>query len=331
MNHTQMAARVGLFFLIGVALIWVTFEALHNGNFERKHGYTVLAPFATLKDLKAGDEVRMAGVKIGSVEITRLAEGRAEAVLRIESETKIPKDAVASIAMSGLIGTNYISFTLGNAANGIVPPNGTVTTKEAADINDILADLGSLGQDLKGTLGQLGQTLGPGKDGQGGLFQKLDKLVTENSDKVTATMDNLQDITLKIRNGQGTIGKLVNDPSAYNEIAGTLVEIRNAADQAKIFMTNSQAIVDQIKSGKGAVGMLLYDEETGNNIKITTRNLRDVSAKLDNPNSSFGQLISSDSLVRDAQATMRKVDQAVDSVSDSGPITAVGVVAKGLF
>jgi phospholipid/cholesterol/gamma-HCH transport system substrate-binding protein len=333
MNHNQMTARVALFFFIGVALIWVTFEALHNGGFEKGKGYRVYAPFASVKELKPGDDVRMAGVKIGSVETTRLAADgtHAEAVLRISPPYKIATDSTGSIAMAGLLGTNYVAFDLGHPERGTVPENGSVHTRESADINQIMSDIGSLGQDLKGTLSQVGQALGPGPDGQGGLFQKIDKLVTENSTKVSATMDNLQDITRKIRSGEGTLGKLVNDPSAYNDLRSTMAEIRGAADQAKLFVANTQGIIDQIKSGKGAVGTLLYDEETGSNLKIVAKNLREVSDKMNNPNSSFGQLITSDALVKDAQSTLRKVDRAVDSMSDQGPITAVGVVANALF
>lgn len=331
MNHAQMTARVGLFFIIGVALIWITFEALHDGRFEKKRGYTVIAPFKTLKELKHGDEVRMAGVTIGTVDKTRLADGRAEAILAIESDYKIPLDSTGTIAMAGLIGTNYVSFDIGTPSKGTVEPGGTVRTKDAADLNQIMADLGSLGQDLKGALGQIGTAMGPGSDGQGGLFQKIDRLVTENSSKISTTLTNVQEITGKIRNGEGTIGKLVNDPGAYNELTSTLAEIRAAADQAKLFVSNTQGIIDQVKSGKGTLGTLLYDEEAGTNIKFVTKNLRELSEKLNNPNSSFGQLITSDALVRDAQATMRKVDRAVDGLSDSGPISAVGVVAKSLF
>lgn len=331
MNHSQMTARVGLFFIIGLALIWVTFEALHNGRFEKRKGYTVVAPFSTLKELKPGDDVRLAGVKIGSVDSTRLAEGRAEAVLRINPEVKIPLDSTGVISMAGLIGTNYVSFDIGHPANGTVEPGGTVRTKDAADLNTIMADIGSLGKDFKNALGQIGGALGSSPDGQPGLFQKLDKLVTENSSKVSTTLSNLEDITTKIKNGEGTIGKLVNDPAAYNELNSTLAEIRGAATEAKTFVANAQGIVDQVKSGKGTIGALVYDEEAGNNIKITSKNLRELSEKLNNPNSSFGQLITNDNLVRDAQSTLRKVDRAVDGMSDQGPITAVGVVANALF
>jgi phospholipid/cholesterol/gamma-HCH transport system substrate-binding protein len=273
----------------------------------------------------------MAGVKIGAVADTRLGNARAEAVLRINPEIKIARDATATISMAGLIGTNYVSLDLGHPNAGVISPGEELHTKDAADFNQIISDLGSLGQDVKATLGQIGQAMGSGPDGKGGLFQKLDRLVTDNSEKISATMGNLEDITAKIRNGQGTLGKLVNDTSAHDQLTSTLGEIQAAASQAKVFIANTQGLLDQVKSGKGTVGTLLYDEESGNNIKVVAKNLRELSEKLNNPNSTFGQLISSDNLIRDAQSTMRKVDRAVDGMADQGPITAVGVVAGRLF
>jgi len=331
MNNTQMTARVGLFFAIGIVLIYVTFESLRGNSINRTKGYTVVAGFPTLKELKAGDEVRMAGVKIGAVEVTRLASGRAEAVLRILPETHIAKDSVATIAMAGLIGTNYVSLDLGHPDNGTVPAGGELLTRTAPDLNQIMSDLGGLGQDLKGALANISQAFSGGADGKGGLLSKLDRLVSENSEKINATMANLEAITTKINQGQGTLGKLVNDPAAYDQLLATVNEIKGAAADARVFLTNTQGIIDQVKSGKGTLGTLVYDEEAGNNIKLVTKNLRDLSEKLNNPNSSFGQLITNDQLIRDAQATLRKVDSAVDGLGDSGPISAVGVVAGKLF
>jgi phospholipid/cholesterol/gamma-HCH transport system substrate-binding protein len=331
MNNTQMSARVGLFFAIGVVLIWVTYDALRGNSINRKHGYTIVAGFPTLKELKGGDEVRMAGVKIGTVEVTRLASARAEAVLRILPEMRIPKDSVATISMAGLIGTNYVSINLGHPELGTIPEGGEMLTRTAPDLNQIMSDLGDLGQDLKGALANISQAFSGGADGKGGLLSKLDKLVSENSEKINATMANLEDITAKIKNGQGTIGKLVNDPAAYDSLLATVNEIKGAAAEARTFLANTQGIIDQVKSGKGSIGTLVYDEEAGNNIKLVTKNLRDLSEKLNNPNSSFGQLITNDQLVRDAQTTLRKVDSAVDSLGDSGPISAVGTVAGKLF
>jgi phospholipid/cholesterol/gamma-HCH transport system substrate-binding protein len=308
----------------------VTFETLSGGKLFRDDGYTLVAGFPSLKDLKVGDEVRMAGVKVGAVEKTRLGHGRAEAVLRINEGVQIPNDTTASIAMSGLIGTNYVGIDLGSGHAPALPPGAEIATKVTPDLNTIMADIGSLGQKLQGTLDSFGQALnGNGKEG--GLFQKLDRLVSENDGKITATMTNLQEITTKINDGQGTLGKLVNDPALHDELLATVGEIKAAADDAKKFMSNAQSIVDQVKSGKGTLGTLVFDETAGNDLKATAANLRAVSDKLAKGEGTLGKLINDDALYNTAQSTLKKADRALDGLGDSGPITAVGVVANSLF
>ena len=61
------------------------------------------------------------------------------------------------------------------------------------------------------------------------------------------------------------------------------------------------------------------------------KNLRKISDKLNNATGTLGKLINDDSLIEEAQSTLRKVDRAVDGLSDQGPITAVGAAASALF
>lgn len=332
MNNAQQTARVGLFFLLGLALTWVTFETLSGGKLFREDGYTLVAPFQSLKELKNGDEVRMAGVKIGIVERTRLntEKRRAEAILRISTESKIPNDAVATIAMAGLIGTNYLAVDLGSPGAPALKAGDEIRTESSADLNSIMADLGHLGQKLEGALGAFGSAMG-GNGKEPGLFQKLDKLVTDNQEKVTATMTNLQEITEKVNKGQGTIGRLVNDPALYTELVSTVQDIKSAAAGAKDFMANAQGILDQVKSGKGTLGALIYDDTTANDLKATVANIRSVSDKIAKGEGTLGKLINDDQLYMSAQSTLKKADRALDGMSDSGPITAVGIVANSLF
>ena len=332
MNNAQQTARVGLFFLLGLALTWVTFETLSGGKLFREEGYTLVAPFASLKELKSGDEVRMAGVKIGVVERTRLnaEKRRAEALLRIDTDVKIPNDAVAAISMAGLIGTNYIGVDLGSATAPTLNPGDEIRTRTTPDLNSVMSDIGALGQKLESALGAFGNAMGGSSD-QPGLFQKLDRLVTENHEKVTATMTNLQEITTKVNQGQGTIGRLVNDPALYDELVTTVQDIKSAAAGAKDFMANAQGILDQVKSGQGTLGALIYDNTTGENIKATVANVRAVSDKIAKGEGTLGKLINDDQLFQSAQSTLKKADRALDGMSDSGPITAVGIVANSLF
>jgi phospholipid/cholesterol/gamma-HCH transport system substrate-binding protein len=331
MNNAQQTARVGLFFLLGLALTWVTFETLSDGKVFKDRGYILIAGFESLKELKQGDEVRMAGVKIGSVEETRLAGSRrAEAVLRIDPKVEIRSDAVASIVMAGLIGTNYIGIELGTADAAALKDGAEIQTKVTPDINAIMSELGNLGQKLEGALNSItGAVNGDGKTP--GLFQKIDKVVTDNSEKFATTMTNLQDVTAKLNKGEGTLGRLINDPKLHDELVATVTEIKTAATDARTFVTNAQAIIDQVKTGKGALGALVFDEKTGTDIKATVASLRSVSDKLSKGEGTLGKLLNDDTIYRDAQTLMKKANTAIDGLGDSGPITALGVVANSLF
>ena len=329
MNNAQMSARVGLFFLLGVALIWVTFETLSAGKVSRSKGYTLVAHFNSLKELKTGDDVRQAGVNIGSVLETRLKDRRAEAVLLVDARVKIAQDASATIGMAGLLGSNYVSFDLGSENAAAYSPGDSVRTIESPDLNTIVTELGEVGKKVDQALSQFSGAMG----GQGGngLIGKLDKLVDTNSSRIGEITTNLKHVTDKLDRGEGTLGKLINDPKLHDELLVSVGDIKNAAAQAKDFVTNAQAIVAQVKSGQGTLGVLIYDQDAGNNIKVVAKNLREISDKVNQGQGTLGKLLSDDSLYLQAQGTLKKADRMIEGLDDQGPITAVGLAAKSLF
>ena len=331
MNQAQTNARVGIFFVLGIALLWITFQALHTGSFNVKDGYEVTAPFSSIRELKVGNEVRMAGVPIGAVTALRIANGRAEAVLSIKKEVSIYKDCVATIATSGLIGSNYVSLDLGNSGAGTIAPGDSLRTHDVPDFNKIMSDLGDLGADIKVAVGKIGAAFSDNPDGSPGLITNVNNLVNENRANLNASIANLNEITEKIRSGDGTLAKLINDPAAYDQLLAAVTEIKNAATEAKGFIGETQTVIADVKSGRGTIGTLIYDETTAQNLKAAVKNITDITNKMNSDESSFGQLITNDNLVRDVKVTLRKVDRAMDGAADSGPITAVGVVASGLF
>jgi phospholipid/cholesterol/gamma-HCH transport system substrate-binding protein len=332
MNNWQQSARVGLFFLLGLALTWVTFETLRGGKVFKDQGYNLVAGFDSLKELKEGDDVRMAGVKVGEVEKTRLAGRRAEAVLRIVHNVKVKSDATATIIMAGLIGSNYIGIDLGTENAPDLDEGAEIKTKTTPDLNSVMTQIGDLGKKLEGALGDLSGSLkGGDTGGLPGIIQKVDQLVTENRENISKTTANLQSITEKVNQGEGTLGKLINDPSLHNELVTTLDEIKKGAAEAKTFIANAQSIIDEVKSGKGAIGTLVFDQKAGEDLKASIANLRSVSDKIAKGEGSLGKLLSDDTMVRDVQAIIKKADRALDGLDDTGPISAVGVVAGGLF
>jgi phospholipid/cholesterol/gamma-HCH transport system substrate-binding protein len=104
---------VGIFTLIGIAALGFLSVRLGRVEIIPTPGYTLSANFDNIAGLKTGDQVELAGVKIGKVSGIGLDGNRAHVVMRVNAGVQIDDEAMASIYTSGLIGDKYISIALG--------------------------------------------------------------------------------------------------------------------------------------------------------------------------------------------------------------------------
>lgn len=79
--------------------------------------YDLKASFNSAEGLTIGTDVRMAGVKIGSVKAMdlNLETYQAETVLMIVDEIKIPDDSDVKVASEGLLGGSFVEITPGGS------------------------------------------------------------------------------------------------------------------------------------------------------------------------------------------------------------------------
>lgn len=325
----SQSIRVGLFVIFGVALTWIVWESLSDSRFMRGNGYTVVATFPDLRQLRVNDDVRMAGVRIGAVQSTGLENRRAYAVLYIDAGIEIPGDSVATIATAGLLGSNYISIQPGESGT-MLAAGAPIATAVTPDFNDLIAQLGEVGEKVDKLFSQFDSEGGMFGDA-GKLFDNLNSLVEENRSSISSTIGNLNRISTEIAEGRGTLGKLISDDAAYETLIGAATEVRSAAQQVNAFAGDARGLVDDIKEGKGPLGVLLNDEAAAEQLRRTIANIESFTARLNDPDNTIGRILANDELYVKAMEALDKVDGALGSLDDSGPITAVGVVAGALF
>lgn len=340
MNTASQSIRVGIFFVLGVALSWIAYETLSGARLERAKGYRIEATFDNLQQLKTSDEVRMAGVRIGNVAATRLDGVRAVAVLQIDEQYKIPADSEATITTAGLLGTNYVAIIPGTSADPL-SDGAKIATFKTPGFNDVVAEVGKIGERMDQVFAKVEDSLdglkgltGGGDEQEGGpgsLFSSLNEVVNENRETLKSTLANFDQISSEIAKGEGTIGKLIKDPAAYDQLLATAKDIQKTANDASGLIAEAQNIMDHVKQGDGALGAIIYDEQTGQDIKVAIANVKDFSAKLNSTDNSLGRFLADDELFVQAQDTLSKVNGAVSRFDDSGPITAVGILASALF
>ncbi|MEM0966174.1 MAG: MlaD family protein [Verrucomicrobiota bacterium] len=328
MSDKAQYSGVGLFFIVGLVIIYFVYSALNERAGVDSGGYSIEAPFNDLLQLRVGDDVRMSGVKIGTVISTTLQDGKAVAGLTIERQYKIPDDSIASVSMAGLLGTNFVSIEIGKNLSDPLPAGGKITTKDSVDLNKIFDEVGQVANKIDSALTDIG---GMFKGDGGGLFSEINSLISENRTKISTSLTNIELITDQLREGKGTVGKLLFDDQGYNELMATVREIQGAAAQADGMLGSVEDIVNHVKSGQGSLGELLYGDQIAEELKDTIANVRSFTATLNNPDSTIGRLLNDDQIYFEVQTVIQKANRTLDSINDAGPISAVGVVTGALF
>jgi phospholipid/cholesterol/gamma-HCH transport system substrate-binding protein len=115
-NRTTLDLWAGIFVLLGVGAL--LFLALRVGSMSGSaigEAYTVRAHFDNIGGLKVRAPVKSAGVLIGRVTDIRFdtTRYRAEVVFNIDKRYEFPRDTIASILTSGLLGEQYIGLDPG--------------------------------------------------------------------------------------------------------------------------------------------------------------------------------------------------------------------------
>lgn len=117
MRNKYFEASVGVFIIIGVlCLVFLTFKVSGNSlKSLSSDNFTIQAQFKNVGSLRTNATVKIAGVEIGKVTKITLKKAyngfMAVADLSISDGQKIPGNYSASIAMSGILGDNYVALS----------------------------------------------------------------------------------------------------------------------------------------------------------------------------------------------------------------------------
>lgn len=121
-------ALVGLFVVVfGAWFIWFAWTATGGGAKAGAIHVTALFPNST--GINVGSEVRVAGIKVGTVSDQALdpASFQVKATLALDPAVKLPADSSAAITSEGLLGATFIS---------LIPGGDTVPLKDGDTIAD---------------------------------------------------------------------------------------------------------------------------------------------------------------------------------------------------
>lgn len=326
-----LETRLGLYFaLVAVAAV-IILELVGVRDFMRG-GYVLKARFDNIQELQKGDAVRVAGVDVGRVNDIRLSDDKVEVEMRIRGKTVVRTDSKASIKFAGLMGQNYVAISFGTTRAPAASDNAVLETEEQADLNALMVKLQGVADGVQGLATNfsgenLSSLLGPVTD-----------FLKENNPKLSAILGNMQVVSTRIVEGQGTVGRMINEPEVYNFALVTLSNLNTRVDQFgplfdnfKLTLDEAKAVVTQVNQGQGTLGRLVKDDALYRETTTMMANLREVMEKINQGKGSVGELVNDRTFLKNAKLTLQKVEKATEGLEDQGPLSVMGTMVNSLF
>jgi phospholipid/cholesterol/gamma-HCH transport system substrate-binding protein len=130
MSRNAVETVMGALVLVVAALF--LFFAYTTSQISAVHGYELSAKFSNAGGIKNGGDVRISGIKVGSITNETLDPKSFQAIVHmsIDPSIKLSVDSVAQITSTGLLGDSFISIEPGNE-DELIAAGGTITHTQA--------------------------------------------------------------------------------------------------------------------------------------------------------------------------------------------------------
>ena len=132
--------------VVVITAVWfIYFVSANTSIVSTDEHYNLAADFRSVEGISIGTDVRLAGVKIGTVKDIKLDPDtyRVNAIFSVKNAIQIPDDSQAIISSEGLLGGNFIELVPGGSFDYLAPESIILDTQGAVSLITLLMRLGT--------------------------------------------------------------------------------------------------------------------------------------------------------------------------------------------
>ncbi len=246
-KNTPSNIRLGLFVTIGTLVLVVALYLI--GSNQSMFGSTVRisAQFYNVNGLMQGNNVRYAGIDIGTVD-NIIIENDSSVTVYMLIEKKhsqyIKKNALATVGTDGLMGNKLVNINPGSGSSEPVVDGDMIASLKPVETDEMIRTLNATNENLEAITG------------------------------------DLRSFTSRINTDKGLL-RLIEDSVAVDNILIALQSIRQASENANRITIQINNLTQSINRGEGLAGALIKDNKTAEGLKNTVANLEQISDSLD--------------------------------------------------
>jgi phospholipid/cholesterol/gamma-HCH transport system substrate-binding protein len=258
--------------------------------------------------LRTGAPVQLEGVDVGNVAGIRVLPN--------------PPNKAAPVEVSMRITTRYAD---------VMSDKCQVALTTAGVLGQVFVDIDCRG--AKGRPLQSGDVL-PTRDVP--QLQDVVRASQSTLENVNLLVKQLSDILTYIQSGQGSIGKIIYDPSLYDRANATLSDLQHVANQinsptssigllinsdqlyqkVNTSVDNLNKIIDEVNNGHGTVGKFLKDPSLYDNANKMVSNANQLVADMNAGKGTIGRLAKDEALARKIDNTVTRLNNIVDRLDE---------------
>ncbi|WP_067660672.1 MCE family protein [Nocardia harenae] len=229
MKSARALVTFSLFAVLATVLTYTIWSTLQRSVAGDTDGYS--AVFTDVLGVRVGDDVRMAGVRVGRVDDIDFVDGyHAEIDFSIQDRQRLTTTTKALVRYQNLIGQRYIALMPGTEAGTELKPGGTIPlerTEPSFDVSALLSGFEPLFQVLQpDQVNSLSETLIQALQGDG---VSLSALVTQAAE-LASTFGERDEL----------LGAVIGN------LSSVMAGLANRADELETLITQARALMDAL-------------------------------------------------------------------------------------
>lgn len=282
--------KVGILAAFSIALLIIGYNFL-KGNAIFSSETVLYARYSHVDGLAVSKPVLINGYQIGRVDQLQLQpDGSILATLKIKGKYEIPKNSIAKLESTDLLGSKAIVMALGtgndfaqdgdtlnaNVQKGILETVQPVQKKAEmiiAKMDSILTSVNSIlnpnfQKNVDKSFNSIASTLASLE----ATSKKVDNLVGSEGSRISAILANVEAISNNLKQNNDKITSILNNVNSITDQVAA-ANFKQTIDNANKAVADLQSIVSKINQGQGTLGLLVNDNKMYENLNNASKNL----------------------------------------------------------
>lgn len=312
-NSNSQNLRLGIFIIAGILIFVAAVYFIGNRQHLFGNNAMISSVFKSVNGLQVGNNVRFAGVNVGTVrDITIVNDTSIVVDFIIEEKTisLIKRNSLATISSDGLVGSMIINLTPGeNFSPETIRPGDTLESISKVATADMLTTLN-----------------------------------TTNENAALLTADLLK-ITAAINEGKGTLGVLLKDDQMAKDLSSSMAELKKTTQGAAITVNKLNRLISEFDMKNSVAGVLFKDslsagkvrevivslEQSAGEIEKMTINLNKFSEEINNNEGVLNYVLHDSTLVEHINATLENAEAASKKFDENMLALQHNILFRGYF